>query len=86
MTIKQIKTNFHHLIDEIDNEKILKNFYEVMNGFSPKNKTVDFWDTLTQEQKRELELAWEESEKEENLISHNEVMKETNKCKQNYLA
>ena len=79
MSIKEIKTNFHHLIDEIENEKILKQFYEVLNGFSKKNRTVDFWDTLTEEQKKEIDLAWEESEKEENLIPHNEVMKEANK-------
>lgn len=79
MTIKEIKTNFHQLIDEIENERILIQFYEVLNGFSKKRKDVDFWDTLTLKQKREIELAWEESENEENLVSHKEVMKEAGK-------
>ena len=79
MNINKIRYNFHHLIDEIENEKILEQFYEVLKSLRKEKHKIDFWDLFTDEQKKELEQAWEESEKEENLISHNAVMEDAAK-------
>ena len=51
-----------------------------------KKKFVDFWDLLTDNQKEELELAWEESEKEENLICHETIRVELKNWLQNSTA
>ena len=75
----ELRLNFHHLIDEIENEKILTQFYDLLKTFKRKNDKKDFWDLFSKKQKLELELAWEESEKEENLVSHDEIMKEAKK-------
>ncbi len=79
MKTKELRLNFHHLIDEIENEKILTQFYDLLKTFKRKNDKKDFWDLFSKKQKLELELAWEESEKEENLVSHDEIMKEAKK-------
>lgn len=79
MKNQNIRLNFHHLIDEIENEKILSQFYELLSGFKKEKKKIDFWDLFTSKQKQELEIAWEESESETNLIDHIEVKKEVKK-------
>ena len=76
MKKNELKDRFHKLIDEFENERMLKQVYEILNSYRSANKTEeDFWDQLTPTQQKELELAWEESEIEENLIDHDEVMK-----------
>ena len=79
MTSVALKSDFHTLIDEIENENILRQVYDILKSFKKKRESTDFWDLFTPKQKRELELAWEESEKEENLVSHDEVKKEAKK-------
>jgi len=46
-----------------------------------KQENGDFWDNMTDEQKQELEQAIAESESDENLISHQEVMNRARKWK-----
>ncbi len=73
----EIKKNFHNLIDSIDNESLLLNFYNLL-----KNKATSkdglLWESLTRKQQEELYLAFDESEKPENLINH-EVMRKKHK-------
>jgi hypothetical protein len=76
MNIGEIRAEFHQLIDEIDNGPLLNQFYEVLNGLRRSNVDVDFWDQLTDEQKRDLDEAWEESERGEGFISNEQVMME----------
>lgn len=75
-----IKNDFHQLIDQIEDEKILQEVYEILKNYQ-KKQGEDFWDSMTEEQRQELNKALLESEKEENLISHEEVMKQANKWK-----
>ena len=79
MKTESLKLNFHQLIDKIENIKILETFYILLKEFNNRKVKIDFWDNFTDEQRIELEEAWEESEKEENLISHKTVMKESKK-------
>jgi|GEM_PF-944189 len=76
MSIQEIKTNVHSLVDEIESEKLLQQFYEVLKSVPRKEQQIDFWELFSEEQQRELENAWEESEREENLVRHDVVMHE----------
>ncbi|MBS4027598.1 MAG: hypothetical protein KGZ58_03080 [Ignavibacteriales bacterium] len=76
MSIQEIKTNVHSLVDQIESEKLLQQFYELLKTVPRKKEEFDFWDLFSEEQKHELELAWDESEHEENLVSNALVMEE----------
>jgi predicted component of type VI protein secretion system len=70
MKQSDIKNNFHHLIDEIDNEGLLMRFYDLMIK-SKSQKEGDLWNQLTKEQKELLLLTEVESRDPKNLIDHN---------------
>ena len=68
----ELKQNFHHLIDSIDNENLLMNFY----NFIKKRTTAkegQLWNNLTEQEQQELILSLEESKNPENLIDHEEM-------------
>ena len=69
----ELKQNFHHLIDSIDNEKLLINFYELIKKKSSAEEG-QLWNKLTDEEQKELLLSLEESKNPENLISHEEMV------------
>ena len=69
MKNSEIKTNFHHLIDEIENEGLLMRFYDLMLK-SKSHKEGDLWNQLTEEQKELLLLTEQESQNPKNLIDH----------------
>ena len=73
MTTIEIKNNFHHLIDSIDNDSLLLKFYDLM---SRKRESIDgsLWSRLTVDEQEELLAVEREIEDPKNLISH-EVMK-----------
>ena len=78
MTTIELKNNFHHLIDSIENEKVLQEFYELMLR---KRTSQDgrLWAMLSTDEIAELLLANEESENPENLISNEEMKKKYSK-------
>ena len=69
MKQSEIKTNFHHLIDEIDNEPLLMKFYDLLLK-SRVQKEGELWNQLSEEQKNELLIAESESHYNKNLIDH----------------
>ncbi|MFC2080411.1 hypothetical protein ACFLRQ_02940 [Bacteroidota bacterium] len=69
MKQSDIKNNFHHLIDEIDNDGLLMRFYDLMKK-SKSQKEGDLWNQLSNEQKDLLLLTEEESRDPKNLIDH----------------
>lgn len=71
MNIAEIKNNFHTLIDNLNDAELLKNFYDGLLLSSESSLLKE----LSEEGKREILLAFEESEDENNLIE-NEVVKE----------
>ena len=73
MTTMELKQNFHHLIDSIDNEKLLINFYELIKKKSSAEEG-QLWNKLTDEEQKELLLSLEESKNPQNLISHEEMV------------
>ncbi len=65
-----IRENFHHLIDEIDNDELLMKFYDLMLK-SKVQKEGELWARLTADQKSELLQSEEESRNPKNLIDFN---------------
>ncbi|NLE63426.1 MAG: hypothetical protein GX612_06280 [Bacteroidales bacterium] len=78
METEQIKSNFHRLIDKIDNERILTKFYELMLK-SNQSTNGSLWNRLTEEEQEELLLSDFESKDEDNLIPHAEIQKKHKK-------
>ena len=74
MTAIELKNNFHQLIDSIDNENILQQFYELMLQ-KRTLKDGKLWNKLSKDETEELLLANEESENPDNLISHEDIKK-----------
>jgi len=69
-----IKDDFHHLIDTIEDEQVLNGFYQLIK--SNTGEYGQLWSGLTEEQKKELLIAYDESFDTQNLISHDEVKKQ----------
>ena len=72
------KEAFHKLIDKIEDETVLRGYFELIQRLN-NNQTRELWNTLTTEQKEELLLSYEESFESKNLISHEEVKKQHGK-------
>ncbi len=68
----ELKQSFHHLIDSIDNENLLINFYNLIKKRSSA-KEGQLWNKLTDQEQKELLLSLEESKNPENLIDHEEM-------------
>lgn len=72
MTSIELKNNFHHLIDSIENDNLLLKFYELMlQKRSAKDGAL--WAKLSRDEIDELLLANEECEQPENVVTHEEM-------------
>ncbi len=72
MGAAELKSNIHKIIDEIQNEQLLRTLYDFLKERN-QNSTGQLWNTLTEEQKKEVLLAYEESENENNLIDRKQL-------------
>jgi hypothetical protein len=77
MNTIELKRNFHQLIDKIDNESLLKDFYELLKHRSANEG--ELWNNLSNSEKEELLLTLEESKNPYNLKSHDEMKKKHKK-------
>lgn len=73
MSILELKTNIHKIIEEIESEQLLQSLYNFLQSKS-KNKDGELWNSLTEKQKNEVLLAFEESENDDLLINSNDVI------------
>jgi hypothetical protein len=78
MNTLELKRSFHSLIDSIENEKLLSGFYELIRK-RVSGKEGKLWEKLTDEERNELLLAFEESEEDDNLISNRDMKKKHEK-------
>ncbi len=78
MDTTELKKSFHLLIDSIDNENLLLNFYDLLKQRT-NAKDGRLWDKLDYEEQKELLHAAEESKSEGNLISSDELKKKHKK-------
>jgi len=73
MNTIELKKNFHLLIDSIDNENLLINFYDLIKKRSS-TKEGQLWSRLTKAEQEELLLSLDESDNPENLVSHEDMV------------
>lgn len=78
MSTIELKQNLHLLIDSIDNDNLLVNFYDLIKKRSSA-KEGQLWNRLSAHEQELLLLSLEESENPENLISHDEMIKKHKK-------
>jgi len=68
----KIKDDFHHLIDTIEDEQLLKSYYQLIQNMNNQSEGA-LWKALSEKQKKELLLSYDESFDEKNLLSHKQV-------------
>ena len=68
----KVKEKFHRLIDAIEDEEMLKVYYDLVSQLKTQ-EAVELYQGLTKEQKLELDLAYNESFDSSNLLTHEEV-------------
>jgi hypothetical protein len=78
MNTIELKKSFHLLIDSIDNEDLLANFYDLIKKRSS-TKEGQLWNRLTYKEQEELISALEESENPDYIISNDEMKKKHKK-------
>ena len=74
----QLKYGTHSFIDKIENLELLKEYYIELKRIIDSGKS-NIWNSLSEEQREEILLSFDESEFEENLIDENVVMEKHNK-------
>jgi hypothetical protein len=70
----ELKSDLHKILDRIENEQLLRTIYD----FLKQRETAQegqIWKTLTEEQKKEVYLSYEESQDDKNLIDWETVKK-----------
>lgn len=68
-----LKSNLHKLIDRIENQTLLEDYYKEMKIILEKSQD-SVWDKLTDDQKKDVLLSYEESEVDKDLIENKLVM------------
>ena len=69
-----VKDEFHHFIDKIENEKVLKGYLELIKHLND-DETGKSWKNLNPEEQEELMLSYQESLDTDHLLNH-EIVKE----------
>ena len=69
MSTKEI---FHKLIDEIEDETILKRYLSIIQQLN-QQETGKLFNSLTPEEQQELMVSYEESFDSKSLVTHQEV-------------
>jgi hypothetical protein len=71
MKLAALKSEFHELIDQINDPEILVQFYDAINRSV--NSEGSLWRSLSAEQQQDVLTAYEESEDEVNWIPFSEI-------------
>ena len=74
MSTIELKSNLHKIVDKIDNEQLLQTIYDFLK-LSENSQEGQIWKSLTEEQKKEVYLSYQESEDDRNLVSWDKVNK-----------
>ena len=70
-----VKDKIHKIIDDIEDEYILNAYLSLLSKLSSR-ESGELYNSLTDEQKAELNLSYDESFIESNLLAHEDVKKE----------
>lgn len=69
----ELRSNLHKIIDSIQNEQLLKTLYDFLKARD--NDANDMWSDLSEAQRQHVLDAFEESKKEQDLISRDKFFK-----------
>ena len=74
MGTTDLKSDLHKILDKIENEQLLRAIYDFLKQ---RENSVEgqIWKTLTEEEKKEVYLSYQESEEDNNLVDWEEVKK-----------
>ena len=73
-----VKEDFHHLIDTIDDEQLLNGYFQLIQQLT-NQQNGQIWNNLTENQKNEVLLSYDESFDDNNLTPHEKVKKQHEK-------
>ena len=76
MDVIELRTDLHGMIDKITDSNILNAVKTLLSGSTVSQ--TDWWDTISDEERAEIEHGLEEADKGE-VISHEEVMEKYKK-------
>lgn len=77
MNTVELKKDLHKIIDEIDNDKLLQGFYDLIKA-KISSKEGELWSSLSKQEQKELLRAFEESENSDNLVEYEGIMRKYN--------
>ena len=70
----ELKSDLHKILDRIENEQLLSTIYDFLKQRETA-KEGQIWKTLTDEQKKEVYLSYEESQDDKNLTDWDTIKK-----------
>jgi predicted transcriptional regulator len=76
MDVTELRADLHNMIDKISDRNILKAIRTLLSEKAATN--TDWWDTISQEEREEIEQGLSEADKGE-VTPHEEVMKKYKK-------
>ncbi len=74
MRTAELRSELHSIVDRIQDDRLLQAVYYFLSQ-RESSEEGPMWKSLTEEQRKEVLLAYEESENEKNLIDWEEVKK-----------
>jgi len=77
MSTIELKSSIHKIVDRIQSEQLLQTIYDFLKTNESSN-TGKLWKSLSDEQRREVLLSFDESEDNEGLIDATEFFKRVN--------
>lgn len=72
METKQLKKEFHHLIDNFSDDNLLAQFFELISDYQNIDKNMDILDSLSEEKKIRLKASLKQA-RTGNTIGHDKV-------------
>lgn len=76
MDIKELRADLHNMIDKISDRKVLTAVKTLLSGKA--DRESDWWDTISEEEREEIEQGLKEADKGE-VTPHEEVIKKYKK-------
>ncbi len=71
----ELKSNLHKIVDQIEDEQLLRAIYSFLKG-RENSEEGQMWRSLTEEQKKEVLQAYEDSENDANLLEDKDIWKD----------
>ncbi len=70
----EIKSDLHKILDKIENEQLLRTIYDFLKQ-SENADEGQIWSTLSDEQKKEVYLSYEEAQEDKNQTPWDNIKK-----------